>query len=159
MEGAAPLAAAVAADALAHSLPGINLLLTPASELFGAAAGVAYLMSVLLSSPSVDPNSLAPKGTVHQRRDCRGVRRTLVQHPQRGWAWSRAEESLKWSALPPVLQSFPALLTFQQCTAVKLLASTPKLIALLNAYVKPGGSALLWRRPLRLTGQSSLRKP
>ena len=29
-----------------------------------AQAGVAYLMSVLLSSPSVDPNNLAPKGTV-----------------------------------------------------------------------------------------------
>ena len=37
VEGAAPLAAAVAADALAHSLPGLNLLLAPASELFGAA--------------------------------------------------------------------------------------------------------------------------
>ena len=36
MEGVAPLAAAVAADALAHSLPGLNLLLAPASELFGA---------------------------------------------------------------------------------------------------------------------------
>ena len=36
VEGAAPLAAAVAADALAHSLPGLNLLLAPASELFGA---------------------------------------------------------------------------------------------------------------------------
>ncbi|KAK9825203.1 hypothetical protein WJX81_008297 [Elliptochloris bilobata] len=64
VEGGAPLAAAVATDALAHSLPGLNLLLVPASELFGAAAGVAYLMSVLLSSPSVDPNNLAPKGTV-----------------------------------------------------------------------------------------------
>ncbi len=64
LEGATPLAAAVAADALAHSLPGLNLLLTPASELFGAAAGVAYLMSVLLSSPSVDPGNLAPRGTV-----------------------------------------------------------------------------------------------
>ncbi|KAF5836401.1 hypothetical protein DUNSADRAFT_5971 [Dunaliella salina] len=59
-----PLAAAVAADAIAHSIPGLNVLLALLAEPSGAAAGVAYLMSIVLSSQSVDPKTLAPEGTV-----------------------------------------------------------------------------------------------
>jgi len=62
--GAVPLAAGVAADALAHSIPGLNVLLALLSEPAGAAAGVAYMFTIILSSPAVDPTNLAPKGTV-----------------------------------------------------------------------------------------------
>jgi hypothetical protein len=62
--GALPLAAGVAADAVAHSIPGLNVLLALLSEPAGAAAGVAYLFTIILSSPAVDPTNLAPKGTV-----------------------------------------------------------------------------------------------
>ena len=43
---------------------GLNLLLPLAAEPAGAAAGVAYMMSLILSSPAVDPQTLAPKGTI-----------------------------------------------------------------------------------------------
>ena len=46
------------------------------AEPAGAAAGVAYLMSVLLASPAVDPQTLAPKGTVlnaEKPADARGA--------------------------------------------------------------------------------------
>jgi len=59
-----PLAAAVAADAIAHSIPGLNVLFALLAEPSGAAAGVAYMMSIVLSSQSVDPKTLAPEGTV-----------------------------------------------------------------------------------------------
>jgi len=64
VEGAAPLAAAIAADAVAHSIPGLNILLQLLAEPTGAAAGVAYMMTLVLSAPAVDPSTLAPKGTV-----------------------------------------------------------------------------------------------
>jgi hypothetical protein len=64
LDGALPLAAAVGIDLVAHSIPGLNVLLQLASEPAGAAAGVAYLMTLVLSSPAVDPNTLAPQGTV-----------------------------------------------------------------------------------------------
>eukprot|EP00879_Flechtneria_rotunda_P001754 GHRR01001917.1.p1 GENE.GHRR01001917.1~~GHRR01001917.1.p1 ORF type:complete len:248 (+),score=106.17 GHRR01001917.1:255-998(+) len=64
VEGAAPLATAIAVDAVAHSIPGLNILLQLLSEPTGAAAGVAYMMSLVLSAPAVDPSTLAPKGTV-----------------------------------------------------------------------------------------------
>ncbi|KAF8055319.1 hypothetical protein HT031_006774 [Scenedesmus sp. PABB004] len=64
VEGATPLAAAIAADAVAHSIPGLNVLLQLLSEPVGAAAGVAYMMTLVLSAPAVDPATLAPKGTV-----------------------------------------------------------------------------------------------
>lgn len=64
VEGAAPLAAAIAADAVAHSIPGLNILLQLLAEPAGAAAGVAYMMTLVLSAPAVDPSTLAPKGTV-----------------------------------------------------------------------------------------------
>lgn len=62
--GAIPLAAAVAADAITHSIPGLNILFNLVAEPAGAAAGVAYLFTLVLSSPAVDPATLAPKGTV-----------------------------------------------------------------------------------------------
>lgn len=64
MEGATPLVAAIAVDAVAHSIPGLNILLQLLSEPTGAAVGVAYLMTLVLSAPAVDPSTLAPKGTV-----------------------------------------------------------------------------------------------
>lgn len=64
VEGATPLVAAIAVDAVAHSIPGLNILLQLLAEPVGAAAGVAYMMSLVLSAPAVDPATLAPKGTV-----------------------------------------------------------------------------------------------
>eukprot|EP00882_Tetradesmus_deserticola_P003696 GHRQ01003910.1.p1 GENE.GHRQ01003910.1~~GHRQ01003910.1.p1 ORF type:complete len:253 (+),score=96.08 GHRQ01003910.1:174-932(+) len=64
LEGATPVAAAIAVDAIAHSIPGLNILLQLVAEPTGAAAGVAYMMSLVLSAPAVDPSTLAPKGTV-----------------------------------------------------------------------------------------------
>lgn len=115
MEGALPLGAALAADAIAHSIPGLNVLFGLVSEPLGAAAGacgvgmvvvvwgqgsvpsclpllpcrhlaahqqspsprtgVAYMMSLVLSSPAVDPSTLAPKGTIldaEKAEDSRG---------------------------------------------------------------------------------------
>lgn len=64
VEGAAPLVGAFLIDAIAHSIPGLNVLFNLASEPAGAAAGVAYMFSLVLSAPSVDPSTLAPEGTV-----------------------------------------------------------------------------------------------
>lgn len=64
VEGAAPLIAAFVIDAIAHSIPGLNVLFNLVSEPAGAAAGVAYMFSLVLSAPSVDPSTLAPEGTV-----------------------------------------------------------------------------------------------
>jgi hypothetical protein len=75
IEGAGPVLAAVAADAVAHSIPGLSIVLGLASEPAGAAAGVAYMMSLILSSPAVDPTTLAPKGTIvnaEKAEDSRG---------------------------------------------------------------------------------------
>jgi hypothetical protein len=60
-EGLIPLGAALAADVISHSTPGLNVLLSLLAEPAGAAAGVAYLMTLVLSSPAVDPSTLAPK--------------------------------------------------------------------------------------------------
>lgn len=64
LDGATPFAAAILIDAIAHSIPGLNLLINLLSEPAGAAAGVAYMFSLVLSAPSVDPSTLAPEGTV-----------------------------------------------------------------------------------------------
>ncbi len=64
VEGGAPLAGAFLVDAIAHSIPGLNVLFNLASEPAGAAAGVAYMFSLVLSSAAVDPKTLAPEGTV-----------------------------------------------------------------------------------------------
>lgn len=56
--------------------PGLNVLFSLLAEPAGAAAGVAYLMSVLLAAPAVDPQTLAPKGTVlnaEKAADARGA--------------------------------------------------------------------------------------
>jgi hypothetical protein len=55
VEGGAPLAGAFLVDAIAHSIPGLNVLFNLASEPAGAAAGVAYMFSLVLSSAAVDP--------------------------------------------------------------------------------------------------------
>ncbi|CAG9459992.1 unnamed protein product [Pedinophyceae sp. YPF-701] len=62
--GALPLGAAVLADGIAHTIPGLHPLLALASEPVGAAAGVAYMMSILLSAQAIDSATLAPKGTL-----------------------------------------------------------------------------------------------
>jgi hypothetical protein len=64
VEGGAPLAGAFLVDAIAHSIPGLNVLFNLVSEPAGAAAGVAYMFSLVLSSAAVDPKTLAPEGTV-----------------------------------------------------------------------------------------------
>jgi len=63
VEGALPFAAAVAADAVAHSIPGLNVVLGLLAEPVGAAAGVAYMFTLILSSAYVDPATLAPAGS------------------------------------------------------------------------------------------------
>lgn len=73
-EGLAPLGAAVLGDAVAHSIPLVGPLLTLLSEPAGAAAGVAYMMSIVLSSPSVDPKTLAPSGTILNAKTAEDVR-------------------------------------------------------------------------------------
>ncbi|KAJ9534131.1 hypothetical protein QJQ45_002128 [Haematococcus lacustris] len=81
----APLGAAVVADAVLHSVPLLNVVYGLLAEPLGAAAGlqlsltllsppwppalllspgVAYMMTLVLSAPAVDPATLAPKGTV-----------------------------------------------------------------------------------------------
>ena len=59
-----PFGGAIIADVVAHSIPGLNVLLGLLAEPAGAAAGVAYMFSLVLSAPSVDPATLAPEGTV-----------------------------------------------------------------------------------------------
>lgn len=73
-EGLAPLGAALAADAVAHSIPGLGALLSLVTEPAGAAAGVAYLFTLVLSSPKVDPKTLAPAGTVLNAKKADDVR-------------------------------------------------------------------------------------
>lgn len=63
-DGLIPLGAGIAADAIAHSIPVLNVLLGLLAEPAGAAAGVAYMMTIILSSPAVDPKTLAPQGTL-----------------------------------------------------------------------------------------------
>jgi hypothetical protein len=48
VDGAVPLIAAVVIDSIAHTIPGLNVLLGLLSEPLGAACGVAYLMSFVL---------------------------------------------------------------------------------------------------------------
>lgn len=74
VEGAAPFVGAAVVDAVAHSIPGFNLLLNLASEPLGAAAGVAFMFSLVLSAPSVDPSTLAPEGTVLDAKKADDVR-------------------------------------------------------------------------------------
>jgi hypothetical protein len=57
----APIGAAVALDAIAHSIPGLNILFNLLTEPVGAAAGVAYMMTLVLSAQQVDPKTLAPE--------------------------------------------------------------------------------------------------
>ncbi len=57
----APIGAAVAVDSIVHSIPGINVLLSLLAEPVGAAAGVAYMMTLVLSAQQVDPKTLAPE--------------------------------------------------------------------------------------------------
>jgi hypothetical protein len=64
LEGAIPYAGAIVLDAVTHSIPGLSIILGLLAEPAGAAAGVAYMLSLVLSSPKVDPNTLAPEGTV-----------------------------------------------------------------------------------------------
>jgi hypothetical protein len=63
LDGAIPYAGAVVLDAVTHSIPGLSVLLGLLAEPAGAAAGVAYMLSLILSSPKVDPNTLAPEGS------------------------------------------------------------------------------------------------
>jgi len=74
LEGLAPLGTALVADAVAHSIPGLGALLTVVTEPAGAAAGVAYLFTLVLSSPKVDPKTLAPAGTVLNAKKADDVR-------------------------------------------------------------------------------------
>jgi hypothetical protein len=60
----APIGIAVAGDALVHSVPILSTIIGVFTEPLGAAAGVAYLMTLVLSSQAVDPKTLAPEGTV-----------------------------------------------------------------------------------------------
>ncbi len=88
--GAVPIAAAVAADAVAHSIPGLNILFGLISEPLGAACGVAYMMSLVLSAPAVDPATLAPKGTVLNAEKADDVRASVrVPFSQVGEALAR----------------------------------------------------------------------
>jgi hypothetical protein len=57
----APIGGAILVDTLLHSIPGINILFSLLAEPVGAACGVAYMMTLVLSAPAVDPNTLAPK--------------------------------------------------------------------------------------------------
>lgn len=77
VEGALPIAGAVVADAIAHSIPGLNILLGLLSEPLGAACGVAYMMSLVLSAPAVDPATLAPKGTILNAEKAEDVRASV----------------------------------------------------------------------------------
>ena len=79
-EGYLPLAAALAGDAVLHSIPGFNVLYQLLAEPLGAACGVSYMMLLLLSSVAVDPNTLAPKGTVVNAEKAQD-NRSLVRVP------------------------------------------------------------------------------
>lgn len=58
VEGALPIGAAIAADAIVHSIPGLNVLFSLLLEPTGAAAGVAYMVGrrVGLTHDSFDAN-------------------------------------------------------------------------------------------------------
>lgn len=73
-EGLAPIGAALVADAVLRSVPGVGALVALLTEPAGAAAGVAYLMTLVLSSPSVDPKTLAPSGTILNAKKADDVR-------------------------------------------------------------------------------------
>lgn len=73
----APIAGAVVVDSIAHSIPGLNVLLGLLSEPLGAAAGVAYMMTLVLSSQQVDPKTLAPEGTVLNAQKANDSRASL----------------------------------------------------------------------------------
>lgn len=74
LDGLLPVGAALAADAVAHSIPGLGALITLVTEPAGAAAGVAYLFTLVLSSKKVDPKTLAPAGTVLNAKKADDVR-------------------------------------------------------------------------------------
>uniref|UniRef100_A0A7S0RZN0 Uncharacterized protein n=1 Tax=Chlamydomonas leiostraca TaxID=1034604 RepID=A0A7S0RZN0_9CHLO len=73
----APIGGAILADTLAHSIPGLNVLFSLASEPLGAACGVAYMMTLVLSSKAVDPKTLAPEGTVLNAQKAEDSRASL----------------------------------------------------------------------------------
>lgn len=73
-DGLLPVGAALAADALVHSIPVLGGLVTLITEPAGAAAGVAYLFTLVLSSKKVDPKTLAPAGTVLNAKKADDVR-------------------------------------------------------------------------------------
>lgn len=73
-EGLAPIGIALAADAVGRSIPGLGALLTLLLEPAGAASGVAYLFTLVLSSPKVDPKTLAPSGTILNAKKADDVR-------------------------------------------------------------------------------------
>jgi hypothetical protein len=73
-EGLAPIGAALVADAVLRSVPGIGAIVALLTEPAGAASGVAYLMTLVLSSKSVDPKTLAPEGTVLNAKKADDVR-------------------------------------------------------------------------------------
>lgn len=56
--GTQPVAAAIGVDAIVHSIPGINVLLSLLAEPAGAAAGVAYMMSLVRQPPRGDGSCL-----------------------------------------------------------------------------------------------------
>ncbi len=60
----APIAGAVVADTIAHSIPGLNVLFNLLTEPVGAACGVAYMMTLVLSAQQVDPKTLAPEVSI-----------------------------------------------------------------------------------------------
>lgn len=77
LPGATPIIAAVAADAVAHSIPGLNILFGLLTEPAGAACGVAYMMTLVLSAQAVDPKTLAPEGTVVNQKTAKDSRAAL----------------------------------------------------------------------------------
>lgn len=85
--GALPIVAAVGADAIAHSIPGLNVLFGLVTEPLGAACGVAYMMSLVLSAPAVDPATLAPKGTVLNAEKAADVRASVRVPFTQVWGW------------------------------------------------------------------------
>ncbi len=89
-----PIGAALLADAVFRSVPGVGALVALITEPAGAAAGVAYLMTLVLSSPSVDPKTLAPSGTVLNAKKARQERLFDPFHGCFEAVWFRA--LLRW---------------------------------------------------------------
>lgn len=73
----APIGGAILLDSIAHSIPGLNILFNLLTEPLGAAAGVAYMMTLVLSSQQVDPKTLAPEGTVLNAQKAKDSRAAL----------------------------------------------------------------------------------